>query len=75
VCKQFLYGGCQGNQNQFSTRDECELRCGNVQGKEVFVCLFVYLLICLFINMFINSFMHSPINLLMNEWMNYFLFL
>jgi hypothetical protein len=50
VCKQFLFGGCQGNQNQFSTRDECELRCGNVQGKEVFVCLFVCLLIPLCIH-------------------------
>ena len=60
VCKQFLYGGCQGNQNQFSTRDECELRCGNVQGEVVF--LFVYL----FIHLFINSFMHPSINLLIN---------
>ncbi|XP_023705293.1 papilin isoform X5 [Cryptotermes secundus] len=31
VCKQFLYGGCQGNKNQFSTREECEQRCGSVQ--------------------------------------------
>ncbi|CAH0383119.1 unnamed protein product [Bemisia tabaci] len=31
VCKQFLYGGCGGNGNRFSNRDECESRCGNVQ--------------------------------------------
>ncbi|XP_069673465.1 papilin isoform X4 [Periplaneta americana] len=31
VCKQFLYGGCQGNKNRFQTREECESRCGNVQ--------------------------------------------
>ncbi|KAK2706695.1 hypothetical protein QYM36_014662 [Artemia franciscana] len=31
VCKQFLYGGCNGNQNRFSTRQECENRCGNAQ--------------------------------------------
>ncbi|XP_042856111.1 papilin-like, partial [Penaeus japonicus] len=29
VCRQFLYGGCQGNQNRFRTRDECENRCGS----------------------------------------------
>lgn len=67
VCKQFLFGGCQGNQNQFSTRDECELRCGNVQGKEVFVCLFICLFICSFVCSFVHSvthysFMHSSIN-------------
>lgn len=33
VCKQFLYGGCQGNKNKFSTREECEQRCGSVQGE------------------------------------------
>ncbi|XP_021914576.1 papilin isoform X2 [Zootermopsis nevadensis] len=31
VCKQFLYGGCQGNKNKFSAREECEERCGTVQ--------------------------------------------
>lgn len=31
VCKQFLYGGCYGNQNRFSTVHECERKCGNSQ--------------------------------------------
>ncbi|PSN47564.1 hypothetical protein C0J52_19332 [Blattella germanica] len=33
VCKQFLYGGCQGNQNKFTTREECEQHCGHVQDS------------------------------------------
>ncbi|KAL6256089.1 hypothetical protein P5V15_013324, partial [Pogonomyrmex californicus] len=31
VCKQFRYGGCQSNGNNFDTREECEYRCGEVQ--------------------------------------------
>lgn len=26
-CKQFIYGGCDGNSNRFETRGECETRC------------------------------------------------
>ncbi|ELU04243.1 hypothetical protein CAPTEDRAFT_219882 [Capitella teleta] len=26
-CRQFVYGGCQGNDNRFSTHDECEETC------------------------------------------------
>lgn len=33
VCKQFLYGGCGGNQNRFPSRSECEQRCSTSQGK------------------------------------------
>lgn len=28
-CKQFLYGGCGGNANNFPTRIECEERCAH----------------------------------------------
>jgi hypothetical protein len=26
-CKQFAYGGCQGNPNRFRTQEQCEERC------------------------------------------------
>lgn len=26
-CERFIYGGCQGNQNNFETIEECERRC------------------------------------------------
>lgn len=26
-CKQFIYGGCDGNENRFSTIEECEKSC------------------------------------------------
>ncbi|XP_014383204.1 kunitz-type serine protease inhibitor 161-like [Alligator sinensis] len=32
TCQQFIYGGCQGNANNFKTRRECENRC-KVGGK------------------------------------------
>jgi hypothetical protein len=31
-CKEFQYGGCHGNHNQYESREECEHKCGNVQG-------------------------------------------
>ncbi|XP_019882164.2 papilin isoform X4 [Camponotus floridanus] len=31
VCKQFRYGGCQSNGNNFNTREECEYRCTELQ--------------------------------------------
>ncbi|XP_052248054.1 carboxypeptidase inhibitor SmCI-like [Dreissena polymorpha] len=27
VCKEFIYGGCGGNRNNFQTREECERKC------------------------------------------------
>ena len=33
VCKQFIYSGCEGNQNRFETRQQCENRCSQSQGK------------------------------------------
>jgi hypothetical protein len=26
-CNQFIYGGCQGNGNRFSTKEECMTSC------------------------------------------------
>ncbi|XP_077551060.1 papilin-like [Haemaphysalis longicornis] len=26
-CEQFIYGGCQGNKNNYETKEECELKC------------------------------------------------
>lgn len=31
VCKEFIYGGCEGNENRFKTRHECETKCWNSQ--------------------------------------------
>ncbi|XP_077521284.1 tauPI-stichotoxin-Hcr2d-like [Amblyomma americanum] len=28
TCEQFIYGGCQGNRNNFETPQECQKRCG-----------------------------------------------
>ena len=27
ICKQFVYGGCQGNNNRFNSKQNCEQRC------------------------------------------------
>ncbi|KAJ7386308.1 PI-actitoxin-Aeq3b, partial [Desmophyllum pertusum] len=26
-CENFIYGGCDGNQNNFDTKEECERKC------------------------------------------------
>jgi len=36
ACKEFTYGGCEGNQNRFLTSKDCEAKCANLpsmQGK------------------------------------------
>ena len=27
-CEEFVYGGCEGNDNRFNTQEECEQTCG-----------------------------------------------
>ncbi|GJQ76338.1 hypothetical protein Trydic_g2060 [Trypoxylus dichotomus] len=31
TCRQFTYGGCEGNKNNFKTSDECSQMCGNAE--------------------------------------------
>ena len=29
-CKKFVYGGCQGNENKFGSKEQCEQSCKSV---------------------------------------------
>nr|KAI8740359.1 papilin-like [Biomphalaria glabrata] len=35
ACRKFYYGGCQGNQNRFATKEDCEIHCVQVEGPGV----------------------------------------
>ena len=35
MCQEFVYGGCDGNANRFSSRLECENKCRDLMQKEV----------------------------------------
>ena len=34
TCRQFIYGGCGGNKNNFLTWDDCNVRCGGVDDHD-----------------------------------------
>ncbi|KFM75509.1 Papilin, partial [Stegodyphus mimosarum] len=34
TCKEFIYGGCQGNGNRYATEEECLEHCRDVKGKQ-----------------------------------------
>ena len=33
-CEEFVYSGCQGNENRFATPDDCNMRCVNREEKK-----------------------------------------
>ena len=35
MCKDFSYGGCQGNGNNFITKKECEQTCGGISEYKI----------------------------------------
>jgi hypothetical protein len=35
ACKEFLFGGCGGNENNFETKKDCEKACEVYEGSEM----------------------------------------
>lgn len=36
-CEEFMYGGCEGNQNRFGSMEECEEKCIKGRFLETFI--------------------------------------
>jgi len=58
VCREFIYGGCDGNANRFSTISECESICIHHEepvppGNDTSVlnlCAYIFIIISLFVS-------------------------
>uniref|UniRef100_A0A672LHY0 BPTI/Kunitz inhibitor domain-containing protein n=1 Tax=Sinocyclocheilus grahami TaxID=75366 RepID=A0A672LHY0_SINGR len=46
-CKRFIYGGCQGNLNRYSSEEECMATCSGKDGKRTTGILLPVLSMCL----------------------------
>ena len=51
TCRQFIYGGCQGNPNKFSSVSDCLNRC-NPESKECISPIYMYMYIIINNNLF-----------------------
>jgi len=38
TCKQFVYGGCGGNENRFQTREDCHRKCSHTGRLSTLYC-------------------------------------
>lgn len=58
-CEEFIYTGCDGNQNNFETPEDCERHCSHVQGNKniIFLNLWNCFIICSFRHTYIFSFL------------------
>ena len=36
MCQVFIWGGCGGNQNRFSSREECERTCSTYRRRTIY---------------------------------------
>lgn len=43
-CREFIYGGCGGNENNFERIDECEETCGN--NEWIYILKSIFKLFC-----------------------------